>query len=89
MKKFHIEYSNNLDNNFLKTHATLPTRDKYLASVGHDLKNPLTAISLSAGLIKRSYLKKSTDHESFINYIDVIERNIGKMKRLVDDLLDV
>lgn len=68
----------------------LSTRDQYLATVSHDLKNPLNAIALSTGAMKRSFFKGNViKEEAFLNYFELIERNVETMKRLINDLLDV
>lgn len=67
----------------------LTTRDQYLATVSHDLKNPLSAIALSVGVMKRSFYKDKVDKESLLKFFELIERNVGTMERLINDLLDV
>ncbi len=67
----------------------LITRDQYLAIVSHDLKNPLNAVSLSASLLKRAIDKDNIDIEKFKHSLDVIERNVAHMDRMISDLLDV
>ncbi len=67
----------------------LITRDQYLAIVSHDLKNPLSAVSLNASNIKRALSKNDLNVEKFKNSIDAIERNVAHMDRMISDLLDV
>ena len=71
------------------TQATLFTRDLTLAAVSHDLRNPLHAISLSAGLMRRNLASDEKDVARFIKSIDLIERNAAFMDRMISDLLDV
>lgn len=70
------------------TQTALVTRDQFLAIVSHDLKNPLSAISISAGLMRRNVSsgKSIADH---LKYIEAIERNAATMDRMISDLLDV
>jgi signal transduction histidine kinase len=60
-------------------------KDEFLAMLGHELRNPVAAIS-SAATIVRS--RKGTP-EQFDFAAGVIERQVTHVKRLIDDLLDV
>jgi two-component system nitrogen regulation sensor histidine kinase NtrY len=54
--------------------------------VAHEIKNPLTPIQLSAERIRRKYLAQiSIDAKIFSNLIDVIIRQVGDIKRLIDE----
>ncbi|MBK5542566.1 diguanylate cyclase [Pseudomonas sp. TH05] len=54
-----------------------------LAKVAHELRNPLTPLSLTAGMLLR--LK----HEELPRIQAIIERQVRHMSRLVEDLVDV
>ena len=71
------------------TKTALVTRDQFLVVVSHDLKNPLSAISTSAGLMRRGLSKDVGDVSSLSRYLDIIERNAANMDRMISDLLDV
>jgi signal transduction histidine kinase/PleD family two-component response regulator len=60
-------------------------KDEVLAMLGHELRNPLAAIT-NAGELTR--LLKPED-ESFDEALEIIRQQASLMKRLVDDLLDV
>jgi NO-binding membrane sensor protein with MHYT domain/nitrogen-specific signal transduction histidine kinase/CheY-like chemotaxis protein len=60
-------------------------KDEFLAMLGHELRNPLGAISNAIFLLKRAEPKSG--EWSFAQ--DVIDRQSSHLKRLVDDLLDV
>ena len=66
-----------------RTRAEEATRakDEFLAMLGHELRNPLSPILTALQLMR---LKKQTSRE-----LDVMERQVGNLIRLVDDLLDV
>lgn len=66
----------------------LNTRDTYLGILSHDLKTPLSAISINAGAIKRAYNNHVLEKLDK-RFIDSIERNVATMGRMIDDLLDV
>ncbi|HEY0856918.1 MAG TPA: diguanylate cyclase [Albitalea sp.] len=57
---------------------------KFLAMVAHELRNPLAPIRTAAELLKRA----RTDEALVARVQGVIERQIGHMTRLVEDLLD-
>lgn len=71
------------------TQAALVTRDQFLAVVSHDLKNPLSTISISASLMRRQLSDEKKDVGSIIQFLDIIERNSAIMDRMISDLLDV
>jgi PAS domain S-box-containing protein len=60
-------------------------KDDFLAMLGHELRNPLTPISLSLGLMRR-YGPDRPEHEKAQR---VIERQVQQLTRLVEDLLEV
>jgi signal transduction histidine kinase len=60
-------------------------KDEFLATLGHELRNPLAPIAISLKLLR---LQQDQDSGS-TQWLDTIERQTTLMKRLVDDLLDV
>lgn len=60
-------------------------REEVLAIVSHDLRNPLNAITLSTSLMRMSTALAGEDAEQ----LETIEVSAKRMKRLIDDLLDV
>ena len=67
----------------------LSIRDTYLGILSHDLKNPLTAIALSANRMKKAFLRQELDPQVITKYFEAIERNVSTMGRMIEDLLDV
>jgi signal transduction histidine kinase/CheY-like chemotaxis protein len=59
-------------------------KDEFLAMLAHELRNPLAALSGAVAISARS-----TDPEDLQWSRDSIQRNINKLARLIDDLLDV
>ena len=54
--------------------------------VAHEIKNPLTPIQLSAERLRRKYISQiSSEPKVFSDMIDVIVRQVGDIKRLIDD----
>ncbi|WP_317205475.1 HAMP domain-containing sensor histidine kinase [Janthinobacterium sp.] len=60
-------------------------KDEFIASLGHELRNPLTPIKSSAELLGQLY----PDAPGVTRIRAIIERQVGHLTRLVDDLLDV
>jgi len=54
--------------------------------IAHEIKNPLTPIQLSAERLKRKYLKEiKSDPAVFIQCTDTIVRQVGDLRRMVDE----
>ncbi len=53
--------------------------------IAHEIKNPLTPIQLSAERIKRKFASQVRDHEDLEQYTDVIIRQTGDLRRIVDE----
>lgn len=72
-----------------KSEATLQKaarrKDEFLAMLAHELRNPLAPIRNSTLVLRRI----STPDDKFGKSLDVIERQVHHMTRLIDDLLDV
>lgn len=60
-------------------------KDEFLATLAHELRNPLAPIRNSVLILR---LKEGNDPDSAWAR-EVIERQVGHMTRLIDDLLDV
>jgi signal transduction histidine kinase len=63
--------------------AALRSREKVLAVVVHDLRNPLTAVQMTSEALQR----KATDPESLRRF-KVIDRAVARMEDLIRDLFD-
>ena len=62
----------------------IDSRDQFLAMLGHELRNPLAAITLSSDLLRRNPVEERAARQ-----LEVIDRQSKHLARLVDDLLDV
>ncbi|MRV74942.1 response regulator [Duganella sp. FT92W] len=60
-------------------------KDEFLASLGHELRNPLAPIRTSATLLTHLFPQS----EPAVRIKEVVERQVVHLTRLVDDLLDV
>ena len=68
------------------TRAAVHSRDNLLAIVSHDLRSPLSAISLVSGLLLRE--PPASDRRRSRKQVDVIHRAADHMNRLISDLLE-
>jgi signal transduction histidine kinase len=70
---------------YLESQQAVRAREEVLAIVSHDLRNPLSAVSLGASLLQMSDTISDEDREQ----IDTIVVSARRMNRLIADLLDV
>jgi signal transduction histidine kinase len=70
---------------YREAEAAVRLREKVLAVVSHDLRNPLGAISLAAALLLRRFSSDPRTRKQ----AETIERSASRMSHLVDDLLDM
>ena len=59
-------------------------KDEFLAMLAHELRNPLAAINNAALLATMAGVQEQIDWS-----LDVINRQVKHLSRLIDDLLDV
>ncbi|MBO6937103.1 MAG: response regulator [Deltaproteobacteria bacterium] len=59
-------------------------KDQFIAMLAHELRNPLMPIVTAVELLKGSPDPETIDHAR-----DAMERQLGTLRRLVDDLLDI
>ncbi len=77
----------------VKTHAEQQAlevkqrRQEYLAFVAHDLRNPLTAISLAASMLEMT-LQEQTGNANSAQMIKTLHRNVGQLEALVAKVLE-
>ncbi len=62
-------------------------KDKFVANVSHELRTPLVAIEKSLALILEKELGDINPEQR--KFLDIAFRNIGRLSRLINDLLDV
>jgi CheY-like chemotaxis protein/two-component sensor histidine kinase len=60
-------------------------KDEFLATLAHELRNPLAPIRNAVQILRT----KGGSSEAARKLQDIIERQVGQMARMVDDLLDV
>lgn len=59
-------------------------KTELITNVSHDIKTPLTSIINYVDLIKKENIENQTVNE----YIDVLDRQSGRLKKLVEDLVE-
>lgn len=62
-------------------------RDDFLSHVSHELRSPLTSISSFSSLIADGLAGKTTPQQD--NYLQIILRNVGQLRAMIEDLLEV
>ena len=60
-------------------------KDEFLATLAHELRNPLAPIRNSLQFLRLA----GTDHTATERAVEIIDRQVNHMVRLVDDLLEV
>jgi PAS domain S-box-containing protein len=61
-------------------------KDEFLAMLSHELRNPLAPISNAVHLLR---LEKKGDNPIQQQARDIIERQVGQLSHLIDDLLEI
>lgn len=59
-------------------------KTELITNVSHDLKTPLTSIINYVDLIKKEHV----ENETVVNYIDVLDRQSSRLKKLIEDLIE-
>ncbi|HYC37855.1 MAG TPA: ATP-binding protein [Usitatibacter sp.] len=67
-----------------RAEAANRAKDQFLAMLGHELRNPLAALSNAASLLGAT----GADERTTSRAREVIQRQVGHLARLTDDLLD-
>lgn len=60
-------------------------KDEFIATLSHELRNPLAALTSAADILRRNDLNSNAGRDAR----QVIERQIGHMSRMIEDLLDL
>jgi signal transduction histidine kinase len=69
----------------VETERAVRSRDAFIATLSHELRNPLAAVSTCVALARRQL----ADPPAAADALDVATRQIGRLKRMLEDLLDV
>ena len=63
-------------------------RETLLASVSHDLRNPLNTFAMSAGLLRDDLERNDVDATRGISLVSRMERATSRMQALIEDLVE-
>jgi signal transduction histidine kinase len=75
---------------YAQVQESVRMRDEFLASVSHDLKNPLAAIKGRAQiLLRRAEKLGAEDRERIVSGLENIDSSASRMNRLISDLMDI
>jgi signal transduction histidine kinase len=69
--------------------AAQRVKDDFLSIVSHELRTPLTSIQGYAQLLEGRLRAQANPGSKELAHVRVIRSQVGRMRRLVDDLLDV
>ncbi|MFN7134605.1 MAG: PAS domain-containing protein, partial [Myxococcales bacterium] len=75
-----------------KAEQAVQVRDAFLSIASHELKTPLTSLKMQAQIRKRNYERGNRDAftwERLGRMIDFDERQVNRLTRLIDEMLDV
>jgi len=56
--------------------------------VAHEIKNPLTPISLSADRLRKKFIDEISDEESYIKYITTIQRHTKDIQNIISEFAE-
>ncbi len=67
--------------------ASLEFQERFVAVLGHDLRNPLAAIDMAAGVLRRRAI--GADDASTIRVLDRMRSSSSRMSRMIEQILDL
>ncbi len=76
------------DKEILEMHANIQNKDEYLGLVSHDMRAPLTVISLCTDFLLSEFSAKTLSPDQ-LSFIDRIKRNGELAVSMIHDILDV
>jgi phosphoserine phosphatase RsbU/P len=80
-----VEARSELQKGLATERETAELREQFIAVLGHDLRNPLAAISAGARILQRSGVLR--EHKD-LRVLDMINTTVTRMSDLIDDVLD-
>ncbi len=79
-------------NLYRQAQSAIRVRDEFLSIASHELKTPLTPLKLQTQGLMRALKSESAvtlKQEKIEKMVEVSDRQIGRLSRLIDDLLDI
>jgi phosphoserine phosphatase RsbU/P len=80
-----VDSRSDLQKGLATERETAELREQFIAVLGHDLRNPLAAISAGARILQRSGALR--DHKE-LRVLDMINTTVTRMSDLIDNVLD-
>src|ERR1700722_9033740 len=80
-----VESRSQLQKGLATERETAELREQFIAVLGHDLRNPLAAISAGARILQRS---GALQQKKELDVLDMINATVTRMSDLIDDILD-
>ena len=80
--RYQLEHTNAIN---LELQQQSRAKDEFLATLSHELRNPLSALSSAVSLLDHRQITANVEHTAR----QVVKRQTALMGRLLDDLLDV
>lgn len=75
---------------YRKALAAVQARDDFLSIASHELRTPLTSLQLLIGALLRSADRNASDHNlPMVERLRIADRQVSRLARLIDQLLDV
>ncbi|WP_408095983.1 PAS domain S-box protein [Peredibacter sp. HCB2-198] len=86
--------SMSIENSLLYLHSqeAIKSRDEFLSIASHELKTPLTSLTLQNQMRKRQLEKdksKVLNEKTILKMIEADDRQLRRINRLIDDMLDI
>lgn len=72
----------------MRVEAVTRARELLLASVSHDLRNPLNTFAMSAGLLRDDLERNDVNPTRGISLVSRMERATSRMQALIEDLVE-
>jgi sigma-B regulation protein RsbU (phosphoserine phosphatase) len=80
-----VDSRSELQNGLATERETAELREQFIAVLGHDLRNPLAAISAGARILQRS---GALQQHKELRVLDMINTTVTRMSDLIDNVLD-
>lgn len=77
---------------FQRAQEAITSRDTFLSIASHELRTPITSMKMQAHLMRRRLASgdpAAVSRETVTKLVDQTERSIGRLSRLVEDMLDI
>lgn len=80
-----VDSRSELQKGLTSERETAELREQFIAVLGHDLRNPLAAISAGARILQRS---AALQQQKELRVLDMINSTVTRMSDLIDNILD-